>query len=224
MRKLYDGVRASPVTFAILAGGLALQAVLVVLHGINKELLGDANFLALDKDNNLPSWITTALFVAAGLACGLLAWLRPRERVPLAFLAVVALLLSLEQMAQLHGELEEDLGDVMTLVIQPLLAVGLVAVVALAARGLPSLSKLLLWAAIACIAVSQLSSMINSDLDPPYALVVFFQTVEEVGEMLTAILLIAATAQPALDAIAARALHASSQARPSAARPRQSVP
>ena len=53
MRELYAGVRASPVTFAILAGGLALQAVLVVLHGVNKELLGDANFLALDKDNNL---------------------------------------------------------------------------------------------------------------------------------------------------------------------------
>jgi hypothetical protein len=206
VRELYEQVRASPVTFAILAGGLALQAVLVVLHGVNKELLDDANFLALDKDNNLPSWITTALFVAAGLACGLLAWLRPRERIPLALLGLVALLLSLEQMAQIHGELEADLGDVMTLVIQPLLAIGLVAVVALAARGLPTLSKVLLWAAIACIAVSQLSSMVNSEFDPPYALVVFFQTIEEVGEMLTAILLIAAAAQPALDAIRARVL------------------
>jgi hypothetical protein len=206
MRELYADVRASPVTFAILAGGVALQAVLVLLHGVNKELLGDANFLALDKDNNLPSWITTALFVVAGVACGLLAWLRPRERIPLALLAVVALLLSLEQMAQIHGELEADLGDVMTLVIQPLLAVGLVVVVALAARGLRTLSKVLLWAAIACIAISQVSSMVNSEFDPPYALVVFFQTVEEVGEMLTAILLIAAAAQPALDAVTARVL------------------
>ena len=213
MRELYEQVRASPVTFAILAGGLVLQAVLVVLHGVNKELLDDANFLALDKDNNLPSWITTALFVAAGLAMGLLAWLRPRERIPLALLGVVALLLSLEQMAQIHGELEEDLGDAMTLVIQPLLAIGLVAVVALAARGLPTLSKVLLWAAIACIAVSQLSSMVNSETDPPYALVVFFQTVEEVGEMLTAILLIAAAAQPALDAIRARLLDESERER-----------
>jgi hypothetical protein len=217
MRKLYDWVRASPVTFAILCAGVALQAVLVVGHGVNKELLGDANFLALDKDNNLPSWITTALFVVAGLACGLLAWLRPRERIPLAFLAVVALLLSLEQMAQIHGELEADLDELMTLVIQPLLAVGLVVVVALAARGLPPLSRVLLWAAIACIALSQLSSMVNSELDPPYALLIFFQTVEEVGEMLTAILLIAAMAQPTLDAVTARVLGERSEARQSVA-------
>jgi hypothetical protein len=217
MRKLYEGVRASPVTFAILCAGVALQAVLVVGHGVNKELLGDANFLALDKDNNLPSWITTALFVVAGLACGLLAWLRPRERIPLAFLAVVALLLSLEQMAQIHGELEADLDEVMTLVIQPLLALGLVVVVALAARGLPTLSKVLLWAAIACIAVSQLSSMVNSELDPPYALLIFFQTVEEVGEMLTAILLIGAMAQPTLDAVTARVLGDRAEARHSVA-------
>jgi hypothetical protein len=202
----YERVRASRVTYAILAGGLALQLVLVLLHGVNKELLGDANFLALDMDNNLPSWITTALFVAAGLACGLLAWLRPPARVPLAVLAGLALLLSLEQMAQIHTRVEEDLGDTATLAIQPLMAAGLVVVVWLAARALPPLSKVLLWGAIAAIAVAQGSSLVGSELDLPYAGVVFFQTVEEVGEMLTAILLIAAAAQPALDAISARVL------------------
>jgi hypothetical protein len=79
-------------------------------------------------------------------------------------------------------------------------------VVWLAARALPPLSKVLLWGAIAAIAVAQGSSLVGSELDLPYAGVVFFQTVEEVGEMLTAILLIAAAAQPALDAISARVL------------------
>lgn len=203
LREVYDAVRGSGTTYRILLAGIALVAALVVLHGLNKELLGDANFLALDKDNNLPSWATTALFVVAGLASGGLAWLAPHGRIPLALLATLALLLSLEQMAQIHTRVEEDLGDGATVVLEPVMALGLIGVVALAGRGLPGLSKALLWMAIASIALAQGSSLANSEFDLPYAAAVLFQVVEEVAELLTAVLLIAAAIQPALDAVVA---------------------
>lgn len=200
----WDDVRASPLTYAIIVGGVAIQLLLVLAHGVNKELLGDGTFLALDRDHNVPAWYETALFLVAGLGCWLLAWLRPAIRVPLALLGLVALLLSFEQMAQLHGTVEEDLGDAAT-AIEALMALGLVAVVWLAARGLPRLSRILLWGAIVSIAVAQGSSTLNGD-DLPHAVVVFLQTLEEVGEMMTATLLIAAVAQPLVDGVVERVL------------------
>jgi hypothetical protein len=206
MASFYDDVRASRVTWLILAAGLALQVLFVMLHGINKELLGDRLFLALDRDPNLPSWTETALFVAAGSAIALLAWLKPAARIPLAVLALLAFLLSLEQMAQIHGDVERQLGDLATLVIQPIMALGLVLAVVWAARHLPSLSRTLLWAAIVSIAVAQGSSLVNLQFDPPYAVIIFFQTLEEVGEIATAVLLLAAAGQPLIDSIVERVL------------------
>jgi hypothetical protein len=206
VKTLYYAVRDSRATYAVLMAGLALQVVLVVLHGVNKELLSDANFLALDKDNNLPSWTTTALFAIAGVTYGLLAWLRPSARIPLAGLGALALLLSLEQTAQIHTRVEEDLGDAATIALQTLAAMGVVGVVAFAARALPALSNALLFAAIAAIALSQGSSLANSEFELPYWGIVLFQTLEEVGEMTTAVLLIAAAVGPGLEAILARVL------------------
>ncbi len=202
--RLLDEIRASPLTYAIVVGGIAVQLVLVLAHGVNKELLGDGRFLALDRDYNVPAWYETALFVVAGLGCWLLAWLKPAVRIPLVLLGVVALLLSFEQMAQLHGQVENDLGNTAT-ALEALMALGLVAVVWLAARGLPRLSRILLWGAIVSIAVAQGSSTLNSD-DLPHAVVIFLQTLEEVGEMMTATLLIAAVAQPAVDGVVDRVL------------------
>lgn len=202
--EVYDAVRGSGTTYRILLAGIALVAALVVLHGLNKELLGDAHFLALDKDNNLPSWATTALFAIAGVTYGLLAWLRPSARIPLAGLGALALLLSLEQTAQIHTRVEADLGDAATIGLQTLAALGVVGVVAFAARALPALSNALLLAAIAAIAVSQGASVANSEFDLPYWGIVLFQTLEEVGEMTTAVLLIAAAVRPGLEAIVAR--------------------
>jgi hypothetical protein len=213
---LYKQVRASRVTFLILAAGLAIEVLFVILHGVNKELLGDRLFLALDRDPNLPSWTETALFVVAGLGLAMLAWLRPAARIPFAVLALLAFLLSLEQMVQIHGDVEEELGDVATLVIQPLMALGLVAVVAWAARHLPRLQQVLLWAAIVSIAVAQASSLVNLQFDPPYAVNIFFQTLEEVAEIATAVLFIAAAAQPLIDSIVARVLDGGAEERPEA--------
>jgi hypothetical protein len=208
---LYDDILASPATWAVLAIGLAIQVVLVLAHGVNKELLGDRSFLALDKDANLPAWTETALFVGAGIGCGLLAWLKRQSRWSLALLAVVAMLMSLEQMAQLHTRVEDDLGGLATKGIEPLMAIGLVLIVVNAARHLPRLSKVCLWGAVAAIALAQGSSMLNSEFTLPHAGLVFFQTTEEVGEMLTATLLIAAVVQPILDGVVTRVLSAHSQ-------------
>jgi hypothetical protein len=203
---LYQELLESPATWAVIAIGVAMQILLVVLHGVNKELLGDRSFLALDKDANLPAWVETALFVGAGICCGVLAWLKPRARLPLALLGVVAMLMSFEQMAQLHTRVEADLGDVATKGIEPLMALGLVAIVVYAARQLPRISKVCLWGAVVAIAIAQGSSMLNSEFTLPHAPLVFFQTTEEVGEMLTATLLIAAMVQPIVDAVVSRVL------------------
>lgn len=160
-------LRRSAATQWIILGGVTLQVVLVLLHGINKELLGDGTFLALDQDANLPAWIETALFVVAGLGCWLLAWVRPGVRMPFALLGGVSLLLSLEQMAQLHTRVEADLGGLATNAIEPSMAIGLVAIVAFAARGVPLLSKLLVWCSIVSIAVAQGSSMVDGSSTCP---------------------------------------------------------
>ena len=214
---LLGDLRSTPVTLAVVAGGIALLSVLLLLHAINKLLLGDGLFLAFDADPNLPSWIQTALFVVAGLGCWLLGWLRPELRLPLAVLGLFAFALSCEQMVQVHKEVESSLGDLAMNVVQPLLALGLIAIVWLAGRGLPRLSQALLWGAIASIAVAQGSSMVNAEFELPYAGLIFFQTLEEVGEMMTAILMIAAIAQPVLDAIAAKVLETRGAAAPAAA-------
>lgn len=203
---LYQDLVDSPATCAVLAIGLVIQVVLVLAHGVNKELLGDRSFLALDKDANLPAWTETALFVGAGICCGVLAWLKRRARWSLALLGVVAMLMSFEQMAQLHTRVEADLGGVATKGIEPLMAIGLVLIVLNASRQLPRLSKVCLWGAVAAIAMAQGSSMLNSEFTLPHAPLVFFQTTEEVGEMLTATLLVAATIQPIIDGVVNRVL------------------
>lgn len=203
--ELLGDLRRSRLTFAIIVAGIALQALFVVAHGINAWFLGDGLFLALDRDPNLPSWVETALFVVGGLACWLLAWLKPAVRGPWVLLGIAAFLLSMEQMVQLHGDIERDLGSVVTTVIQPLMALGLIVVVVLAARGVPRLSQVLLWGAIGAIAVAQGASTLNNP-DLPHAAIVLLQTIEELGELTTATLLIAAPAQPFLDGVVERVL------------------
>lgn len=206
MNAVQDDIARSPLTYALLGAGIALAFALVALHVVNKTLLGDGTMLALDQDANLPSWLTAVLFAVAGLACWLLARMRDTRRAALVLLGLIAVGLSFEQTVQLHGELEQEGGDVVMLVVQPLLAVGFVAVVALAARDLPHRSRLLLVGMVAAIAVAQGSSMLNSRLDLPYAGIVVVQTLEELAEMSTAILLLAALAQPLVDAVVARVL------------------
>lgn len=197
--------RRRPVTTVIILAGVALQVVFVLAHGANKELLGDGVFLALDQDASLPSWSTIVLFAFAGTASGLLAWLRPAWRWPLVVLAVLTLLLSLEQTVQIHGRAErEEIGGAAGPLVEVIGGVGVLGALALAARAMPPPYRWLLLGAIATIGTAAFSSMVNDSFDLPYAGVIFFQTLEEVSEMLTATLILAATAEPLLGAIGQR--------------------
>jgi hypothetical protein len=193
-----------PVTTRILLAGLALQAFFVVAHGVNKELLGDGTFLALDHDASLPSWATVVLFALAGTGCALLAWLRPEWRTSLALLTGFSLLLSLESTVQIHGQVERDSDNPFRSLVQLLGGAGFVAALLLAARALPRPQPWLLLASVATIAAAAGASEMNDKFDLPYAGVIFFQTVEEVSEMLTAILVLAAVAKPLIVAVERR--------------------
>lgn len=184
--------------------GVALQAFFVIAHGANKELLGDGTFLALDQDTSLPSWATVVLFAFAGTSCGLLAWLRPAWRKPLLILAGLALLLSLESTVQIHGDVEGDPDSPFRSLVEVLGGAGIVLALVLAARAMPQPFRWLLLLAVVTIVASAGSSEMNDKFDLPYVGVIFFQTTEEVCEMLTAILVFAATLEPMLAALARR--------------------
>lgn len=198
--------RDRPVTTIILVAGVILQVFLVLAHGVNKELLGDGAFLAIDQDASLPSWATVVLYAFAGVSCGLLAWLRPQWRAPLAVLAVFALGLSLEQTVQVHGDVESDSENPLGTLSQTIGGAIFAASLFFAARVVPRPFRWFFLLAIATIATAAGASEMNDKLDLPYAGVIFFQTLEEVGEMLTAILILAATAEPLLAALRERLL------------------
>lgn len=196
--KLEEQLRQRPVTARILLYGVAVQVLFIVLHGINKELLGDGNFLALDKDASLPTWFTVVLFAVAGISAALLAALRPKARLPLLGLAAYGFVFSLEQTTQIHTQLEDHIGDPIATLGEMAVGLLLVVVVVSVARMMEAPFKQLLWLSILTILISTGSSEMNSAFDLPYAGVIFFQTLEEVTEMLTATLFIAATVEPLL--------------------------
>ena len=74
----------------------------------------------------------------------------------------------------------------------------------LVARAFSRPFRWFLLLAVATIAVAAGASEMNDKFDLPYVGVIFFQTVEEVSEMLTAILLLAAVAEPLIAAIERR--------------------
>jgi hypothetical protein len=199
-----SALRQRPVITGILVAGVALQAFFIVAHGVNKELLGDGTFLALDHDASLPSWATVVLFALAGICCALLAWLNPESRMPLAVLAGFSLALSLESTVQLHGQVERDSDNPFRSLVQLLGGAGFVAALLLVARALSRPFRWFLLLAVATIVAAAGASEMNDKFDLPYVGVIFFQTVEEVCEMMTAILVLAAVAEPLIAAIERR--------------------
>lgn len=198
LREFIDRYR---LTAAILAAGLVLEAFFVVMHGINKEAFGDGYFFSLDNDLSLPSWATCVLFAWAGSVCALFAVFERAARRPFAALGVISFGLSMEQFVQLHGRVEESVADPGSKLIEIFLGVAIVVAIVLAARVLSPPFRQLLLGSIAILVISSLSSQANQSLDPPYVGVIFFQTVEEIFEMLTATLIIAATVEPLWDSI-----------------------
>lgn len=202
--ELLEAIRSSRATRLVILASAAAQVAFVIAHAINKELLGDGLFLALDSDPNLPSWTTGALFLLAGVGCALLAWLRPDLRIPLALVAAVTLFVSFEQTVQLHSQLEDAVADPGASLIQAGIGVCFAAAIAFAAVRLRGMARVLMAGALLAAAISFGASALNRAFDLPYVLIVSFQTLEELGEMTTATLILAAVVQPVVDAIVAR--------------------
>lgn len=192
-----------PLTSRIVAFAVALEVFFVFMHGVNSAFFGDGYFFALDHDLSLPSWATGALFTLGGAGCGLLAWADRGVRAPFAALSVVAFGLSLEQTAQLHGRIEETVSA--SKAIEIVIGIAVILIIVLAARALSQPFNLVLLSSIGFLVISVLASQMNQSFeDMPKAGIVFFQTIEEICEMLTAWAIIAAVAEPLWRAIGLR--------------------
>jgi hypothetical protein len=199
-----DAASRYPVTAWTLGLGLALFAFFVVMHGVNKVVFDDGYVFSLDHDQSIPSWATSALFLLAGAISGLLAWLRPRDRTILGALAAIATGLSIEQVVQLHSRVEEEIADPGAFLIEATIGLAVILVVVLVARTLARPHRYLMLGSIGALLLAALASQANQAGDLPQAGVVFFQTVEEISEMLTALLIIAAVVEPTLRAFERR--------------------
>lgn len=189
-----------PLTAWILGLGLLVFAFFVFMHGVNRVLLDDGYVFSLDHDQSIPSWATSALFTLAGVGAALCAWLRPGGRKQMAVLAVIAFGLSMEQVIQLHGHVEEEVADPGAFLLEAAVGLAVIAAIVLAARTLEPPHRYLLLGAIGALLLASLASQANQGGDLPHSGVVFFQTVEEISEMLTALLIVAAVAEPVLQA------------------------
>jgi len=177
--------------------GVAAVAVLVAVHVLDR-LTVESQFLDLNGEQNLQSWASTFAFSLAGilaLGAGL------EHRIWLAVGAIM-LALSIDDVAMLHERMEEHVdGGVALLLIEPLAALAVLAVFALAARTVHGLSRALLIGGLVALVVAQGTSsagFLRDELDLPLALLV---VVEETAELLVGVLVAAAAVDPLLAAV-----------------------
>lgn len=177
---------------AIIVAGAGAIALLIALHGVNKLLLGDLRPFSLDADLSVSSAWTVLLFVLAAVSWWWLSTTAGPATRAWPAMSVLCAALALEGVLQLHARLETWLGsDVNLFVIQPVLALAVLALFFACCRRLPAPERYLMAAAAVTLALAQLASMANGSSDYPYALVVALQTLEESLEMFTGTLLIA---------------------------------
>jgi len=184
---------------AIIGAGILVILALVALHGVNKEFLGDGVAFALDADFSVSFFWTVLLFAGAAVMWWRMRGVRPEHQRVWTAMTVLCSLLALEGLLQLHSILEDTIGyKVNTLIIQPAIGIAVIALFVLCYRRLPAPERYLVAAAAATLVLAQLSSVVNGQLDLPYAGIILMQTLEEGFEMLTATLLLAAPAGLAL--------------------------
>lgn len=109
---------AVPIVLALIALGLgAAHVAFRVLDRLSPdvEFFGILRGLFdLDYESNIPSWYSTALWVAAVVLAIRLGWHIRQERVYWYAIAAVSALLSLDESASLHERLEVAFGSVVT--------------------------------------------------------------------------------------------------------------
>ena len=190
MHDRWDGL---PLAWRVVAVAIAVHAFLIVMHGVNKELLGDRRYLALDGESNLPTWVSIVTFALAATTAALVAFADDVRRWWWASLAVVMASLSLDEASMAHDALE-DMADrkYSQLGWQPLLGLVVLWLYVQLIRRVGPRARLMLILSFSCLVAAQFSSSFNSLVKPPYVINIFLQTTEEWGEMLVATFALAA--------------------------------
>jgi hypothetical protein len=193
-----------PLAWKAVAVLVALEAVLVLLHGANRLALGDGHFLALDAEKNLPTWFSSSIFMLAAVSWLLLASRRAEGRRFFGAIGLLLLALSLDEAAEIHDRIEH-LADFRVAMLgwEPLLAVLVIWLFIQAYRRLGARSRLLVVCGAVCLGSAQFTSALNGTIDFFYLGEVALGVAEEWLEMLTATFLLAAAIEPLRDALTA---------------------
>lgn len=106
-------LHAHPLAVRLLGWMLVAAAVVVVLHVANEVSGANKRLFDLDKEQNLPTWLSSVQLFSAGL-CAWLVSLRAlgRERLAWRGLAAILSFVSLDELALIHEEVVEHVtGD-----------------------------------------------------------------------------------------------------------------
>lgn len=149
----------------ILGAVAAAISVFLALHVINKAT-ADGEWLRMDAEQNLVTWFGSALFLIAALASFGRSGLTPDRRVAWLGLGALMLALSIDEVAMIHERLE-DAGDsrLSFFILQPVIAVGAVALLVAIMRDLDPADRPLIAAAIAALILAQAGSIAYSQLE-----------------------------------------------------------
>lgn len=190
-RYLSSARRADPWA-VVLLGLLAAVAALVLLHGVNKVLLGDRVMFALDGEGNLPTWFSSTLFAVAGISALAFALVDARSRWLWVLVGLLFVGFSLDDSVEIHETTEREGESLSRLILQPVIVGVLALVLGVLGRRHPRPERWLLMAAGGVIVVALGASLLNAYFDPPYSLLVMIQVLEETSEMVAPALVIAA--------------------------------
>lgn len=85
---------------------VAVDATVIVLHVLNRVTGLDKRLFDLDREQNLPTWVSSIQFFGVALCAALLSsWAMGRQRLAWRVFAGIFLFLSLDELALLHEEL-----------------------------------------------------------------------------------------------------------------------
>lgn len=179
--------------------GLAITAAFVVVHLINHATAG-LRLLDLNKESNLPTWWSSFVFTVAGLV-SLTVGLADRAARQWIAVGVLMLALGLDDIAMLHERMEDKLGDGFAiLVIEPILALGVLMIFLSAARSASHSSRVLLLCALVALVFAQGSSSISFIHDSIPIPEVPLTALEESSEIVMGVLVLTAAIDPLLAA------------------------
>ncbi|GGB94531.1 hypothetical protein [Cellulomonas carbonis] len=184
--------RPLPFSAAVLVGVVGPFAFAVV-HLVNAVTL-ESRLLDMDRENNLPTWFSSSLFLLAAVACLGAAGQAERRTGRLGWL-VVALLsfaFSVDEVASVHEEAGRRLGAETTLsVAQPLAAVTVLVLLLVVAHAVGAPARRPLRLAGGVLLASQVTATVAGLLVDGTGRFLL-ETAEDTTEMLTATALLAA--------------------------------